>query len=111
VLRRLGHVSGGIVDLAVTLRTYGDAIEADFHERYGIEDLDEAMERRGLRWIYVRVKHLPPDSAFIRAIQEGDREEEPESGTLEYTSTGNATQVDTGDEDSVAAFYEQLGVA
>ena len=73
----MGVHTGGIVDLARFLREYGWAVEADFHRFYGVDDFNAAMDR-GLRWVLVRVKALPPDAALWRVLPELQQAQEDE---------------------------------
>lgn len=53
----------------MTLEKYREPIEADFHNYYDVEDLDDALTHKGLRWVLGRIKYLPPDAALWR-VQE-----------------------------------------
>lgn len=64
--------AGGIVELRRLLTEHGGAIEADLHRVYGIR-LNRALygppqDRYSPREILTRIRHLPPDSAFVCAV-------------------------------------------
>lgn len=70
--RRDGFV-GKLVGVVKLLREHGDAIEADLSRYHGIDYRDrwrrtpDGRRALTLRMIYVRVRHLPVDSATARA--------------------------------------------
>ena len=92
----MGNHGGGIADLGATLREYREAVEADFHKHYGVEDLYEALAERGCRWVYGRIKHLPPDAALWRVLQAGE----------EVPSTPETIR--TTDKKEIDAFFDKF---